>query len=561
MISSRVKHGVEKAPHRSLLKALGLTEWEMGRPFVGVVNSQNELVPGHLHLDQIAAAVKAGIRANGGTPFEFPAIAVCDGLAMNHEGMCCSLASRELIADSIEVMAVAHALDALVLIPNCDKVVPGMLMAAVRLNLPAIVISGGPMLAGRFQGREVSLSTVFEGVGAFSAGKITAEELSELEAQACPGCGSCAGMFTANTMNCLAEALGMALPGNGTIPAVAAARLRLAKQAGWQVMELLRNGIRPRDILTQAALWNALAVDMALGGSTNTVLHLPALAREAGWELELDLVDEISQKVPNLCKLSPAGNQHIQDLDEAGGIPAVMKELLGHGLISGDALTVTGRTVAENLEGAEIKRPDVIRSAADPYSPTGGLAILKGNLAPEGAVVKQSAVAPEMLVHTGPARVFNGEEEAVAAILGGRIRRGDVIVIRYEGPRGGPGMREMLTPTAAVAGMGLDREVALITDGRFSGATRGASIGHISPEAAVGGPIALVEEGDLIKIDIPGRKLELLVSEEELARRRKNWREPEPRVKSGYLSRYAALVASASKGAVLCPGGHGGWPA
>ncbi len=551
MNSNKVEHGAEKAPHRSLLKALGLTEWEMARPFVGIVNSRNELVPGHLHLDQITAAVKAGVRANGGTPFEFPAIAVCDGLAMNHEGMRYSLASRELIADSIEVMATAHALDALVLVPNCDKVVPGMLMAAARLNLPALVISGGPMLAGRFQGRDVSLSTVFEGVGAFRANKIAAEELAELEARACPGCGSCAGMFTANTMNCLTEALGLALPGNGTIPAVAAARIRLAKEAGWQVMELLKNEIRPCDILNRTALLNALAVDMALGGSTNTVLHLPALAREAGLELELDVVDEISRKVPNLCKLSPAGAQHIQDLNEAGGIPAVMKELLEHGLISGEALTVTGLTVAGNLEGVKIERADVIRSVADPYSPTGGLAVLRGNLAPEGAVVKQSAVAPEMLEHAGPARVFNSEGEAVAAILGEQIQPGDVIVIRYEGPKGGPGMREMLTPTAAVAGMGLDKEVALITDGRFSGATRGASIGHIAPEAAEGGPLALVAEEDSIRIDIPGRKLELLVPEEELARRREEWRRPEPRVKSGYLVRYARLVTSASQGAVL----------
>lgn len=551
MDSNKVKHGIEKAPHRSLLKALGLADWEVERSFVGIVNSQNEIVPGHAHLDEIAAAAKAGVRANGGTPLEFPAIAVCDGIAMNHEGMHYSLASRELIADSIEVMACAHALDALVLIPNCDKVVPGMLMAAARLNLPTIVISGGPMLAGRFQGRDVSLSNVFEGVGAFTAGKMNASELSELEARACPGCGSCAGMFTANTMNCLTEALGMALPGNGTIPAVFAGRIRLAKQAGWQVMELLKNNIRPRNILTRDAFWNALAVDMALGGSTNTVLHLPAIASEMGIELKLDLVDEISKKVPNLCRISPASSQHIQDLDEAGGIPAVMRELLRFGLVKGEALTVTGQTVKVNVGEIEIKRPEVIRSLDSPYSSMGGLAVLKGNLAPEGAVVKQSAVAPEMLTHTGPARVFNSEEEAVAAILGDQIKRGDVIVIRYEGPKGGPGMREMLTPTAAVAGMGLDKEVALITDGRFSGATRGASIGHVSPEAAKGGPLALVEEGDLIKVDIPSRQLTLLVGEEELAQRQEKWEEPEPKVKSGYLARYARLVVSASQGAVL----------
>ncbi|HHW41091.1 MAG TPA: dihydroxy-acid dehydratase [Syntrophomonadaceae bacterium] len=551
MTSSRIKNGIEKAPHRSLLKALGLTDWERERPFVGVVNSQNEVVPGHLHLDQIAAAVKAGIRANGGTPIEFPAIAVCDGIAMNHEGMHYSLASRELIADSIEVMAKAHAFDALVLITNCDKVVPGMLMAAARLNLPALIISGGPMLAGRLNGRDVDLNTVFEGVGACRANKITVDELSDLEDQACPGCGSCAGMFTANTMNCLSEALGLALPGNGTIPAVSAARIRLAKEAGRQVMELLKNNIRPRDILTEKAFLNALAVDMALGGSTNTVLHLPAIARDAGFKLDLDLVDRISRNTPNLCKLSPAGHYHIQDLNEAGGIPAVMKELLDHGLLHGDALTVTGRSVSENLSRIKKMETEVIRKVEDPYSPTGGLAILRGNLAPDGAVVKQSAVAPEMLVHKGPARVFNSEEEACAAILGGRIKPGEVIVIRYEGPKGGPGMREMLTPTSAVAGMGLDREVALITDGRFSGATRGASIGHISPEAAEGGPLALVEEGDIIQIDIPNRRLDVLVDETELNRRRQNWKQPEPKIKTGYLARYAALVTSASRGAVL----------
>lgn len=551
MLSDKIKKGVEKAPHRSLLKALGLTEWEKERPFIGIVNSQNEIVPGHIHLDQIASAVKAGVRANGGTPIEFPAIAVCDGIAMNHEGMRYSLASRELIADSIEVMALAHSFDALVLITNCDKVIPGMLMAAARLNIPALVISGGPMMAGRFHDRYVSLTNVFEGVGAFKSGKMTAEELCELEEEACPGCGSCAGMFTANTMNCLTEALGMGLPGNGTIPAISAARVRLAKNAGWQIMELLKKDIRPRDILTKEAFINALAVDMALGGSTNTVLHLPAIAKEAGLRLDLDLIDEISSKVPNLCRLAPASSYHIQDLHEAGGISAVINELLGHGLINGDALTVTGKTIAENVAGSRIKRPEVIRNCDDPYSPTGGLAVLKGNLAPDGAVVKQSAVAPEMLRHRGPARVFNSEEDAVSAILNGMIKAGDVIVIRYEGPKGGPGMREMLTPTSAVAGMGLDKDVALITDGRFSGATRGASIGHVSPEAAEGGPLALVEDGDLISIDIPGRKLELQISEEEMERRRADWKQPELRVKTGYLVRYASLVTSASEGAVL----------
>ncbi len=551
MNSNRVKEGLEKAPHRSLFRALGLTDWELRRPFVGIVNSWNELVPGHVHLNQVAAAVKAGVVANGGLPLEFSTIAVCDGIAMGHEGMKFSLASRELIADSIEVMAAAHALDALVLIPNCDKVVPGMLMAAARLNLPTVVVSGGPMLAGRFQGRDVSLSNVFEGVGAVSAGRMTPAELAELEEEACPGCGSCAGMFTANTMNCLTEALGVALPGNGTVPAVFAKRLRLAKQAGWQVVELFRRGIRARDILRPEAFWNALALDMALGGSTNTILHLPAIAREAGVEFSLALVEEVSSRVPTLCKISPASSFHIQDLEEAGGVSAVLNELLSHGLLRGEALTVTGKTLAENVRAARIRRPEVIRTVASPYSPTGGLAVLRGSLAPEGAIVKQAAVAPEMLVHKGPARVFDGEEEAVAAILGGKIRPGDVVVIRYEGPRGGPGMREMLTPTSAVAGMGLDKEVALVTDGRFSGATRGASIGHVSPEAAAGGPLALVEEGDLISIDIPNRRLDLLVDEEELARRRARCVCPPPKVTSGYLARYAACVSSAAQGAVL----------
>lgn len=551
MKSEVTKKGIEKAPHRSLLNALGLTNWEKDRPFIGIVNSQNDLVPGHRHLDEIAKAVKAGVLANGGTPLEFPAIAVCDGIAMNHAGMRYSLASRELIADSIEVMALAHALDALVLIANCDKIVPGMLMAAARLNLPAVMISGGPMLAGRYQGRDVSLSTVFEGVGAVQAGRMTSEELEELEESACPGCGSCSGMFTANTMNCLSEALGLALPGNGTISAVSAARIRLAKEAGWQVMELVRQGINACDILAEKSFMNALALDMALGGSSNTVLHLPAIAREAGVDLDLDSVDRISSKVPHICKLSPAGSIHIQDLHEAGGVSAVLQELLSHGLVEGEALTVTGQTLAENVKGCGIRRPEVIRSVDIPYSPTGGLAVLKGNLAPDGAVVKQAAVDPEMLVHKGPARVFDSEEAAVAAILGSKVKPGDVIVIGYEGPKGGPGMREMLTPTSAVAGMGLDREVALITDGRFSGATRGASIGHISPEAAEGGPLALVKEGDMISIDIPSRKLELLVDDQELEKRRAEWQSPEPKIKNGYLARYAQLVTSASKGAVL----------
>lgn len=549
--SEQVKKGLEKAPHRSLFKALGLTDEELSRPLVGIVNSENEIIPGHIHLGQIAEAVKAGVRMNGGTPVEFGVIGVCDGIAMNHLGMKYSLPSRELIADSIEIMAIAHAFDALVFIPNCDKIIPGMLMAAARLNIPCIFVSGGPMLAGEFRGQRVSLSNVFEGVGAVAAGRMTMEDLHELEETACPGCGSCAGLFTANSMNCLTEALGMGLPGNGTIPAVHAARVRLAKQAGWQVMELLRQDLRPADILTAEAFYNALAVDMALGGSTNTILHLPAVAYEVGIKLDLDLVNEISQRTPHLCKLAPSGPHYLEDLDAAGGISAVMAELLAHGLIKGEAKTVTGRTVAENVKGCTIKRPDVLRSVADPYSASGGLAVLKGNLAEEGAIVKKGAVAPEMMVHRGPARVFDSEEEAVEAILGGRINRGDVIVIRYEGPKGGPGMREMLTPTSAVAGMGLDKDVALITDGRFSGATRGASIGHVAPEAAVGGLIALVKEGDPILIDIPAGRLQLEVDEAEIARRRAEWKAPEPRIKTGYLARYIKQVTSASTGAVL----------
>ncbi|GEA14148.1 dihydroxy-acid dehydratase [Moorella sp. E308F] len=551
MRSDAMKTGLARAPHRSLLKAMGLTDAEIERPLIGIVNAHNELIPGHIHLNTLAEAVKAGVRLAGGTPLEFPTIGVCDGLAMNHVGMKYSLASRELIADMIEVMAIAHPFDALVFIPNCDKIVPGMLMAAARLNIPSIFVSGGPMLAGRYRGRDVSLSTMFEAVGAAQAGRMTETELAELEECACPGCGSCAGMFTANTMNCMTEALGMALPGNGTIPAVSAARVRLAKQAGMRIMELLEENIRPRDIMTTTAFLNAVAVDMALGGSTNTCLHLPAIAREAGVELDLSTFDAISRRTPQICKLSPAGSQHIQDLDEAGGIPAVMHELYRHGLIDGSALTVTAKTVAENVSGREVRRREVIRPVEDPYSPEGGLAVLYGNLAPEGAVVKKGAVLPEMMQHEGPARVFNSEEDAFAAIMGQRIKPGDVVVIRYEGPRGGPGMQEMLSPTAALAGMGLDSSVALITDGRFSGASRGASIGHVSPEAAAGGLIALVEEGDIIAIDIEAGKLELKVPEEEIARRRARWQAPPPKITSGYLARYARMVGSGARGAVL----------
>ena len=551
MKSNQVKLGLEKAPHRSLFKALGLMDEELRRPLVGIVNSKNEVIPGHIHLDTIAQAVKDGVRMNGGTPMEFGVIGVCDGIAMNHLGMKYSLGSRELIADSIEVMAIAHAFDALVFIPNCDKIIPGMLMAAARLNLPAVFVSGGPMLAGRFQGKSVSLSQVFEGVGAVAGGRMTEAELHELEEAACPGCGSCAGLFTANSMNCLTEALGLGLPGNGTIPAVHANRIRLAKQAGWQVMEMIRENTRPQDILTPAAFYNALAVDMALGGSSNTILHLPAVAHEAGVPLDLELANQVSQQVPHLCKLAPAGFHFMEDLDEAGGVAAVMSELLKHGLLKGEALTVTGKRMAENVTGRRILNPEVIRSVDDPYSASGGLAILRGNLAPEGAVVKKGAVAPEMMTHRGPARVFDSEEAAVKAILDGKINSGDVLVIRYEGPKGGPGMREMLTPTSAVAGMGLDKEVALITDGRFSGATRGASIGHVSPEAAEGGLIALVQEGDAILVDIPRGVLSLEVEKQEIERRRSAWSPPEPKIKTGYMARYARMVSSASKGAIF----------
>ena len=538
--------GLEKAPHRSLLYALGLTREEMKRPLIGVVNAANEVVPGHLHLGKIAEAVKAGIRMAGGTPMEFPAIAVCDGLAMNHEGMRFSLTSREVITDSIEIMATAHPFDALVFIPNCDKIVPGMLMAMMRLNLPSIIMSGGPMLAGR---NNTDLISVFEGVGAVRNGTMTEEELEDLTENACPGCGSCSGMYTANTMNCLCEAMGVALPGNGTTPAVSAARIRLAKQAGMQVMELLEKNIRPRDIVTEQSVHNAVAADMALGGSTNTTLHLPAVFGEAELSLSLDIFDDISRKTPNICKLSPAGTQHIEDLHRAGGIPAVMGALLDKGLVHGEALTVTGKTVAENIKElkAHIIDPDVIR-IDKPYAKEGGIAILRGNLAPDGAVVKQSAVAPEMMVRDVTARVFNSEEEGVEAILGGKIKKGDVVVIRYEGPRGGPGMREMLTPTSAIVGMGLGADVALITDGRFSGGSRGAAIGHVSPEAADGGLIGLVQDGDTIHIDIPGRKLELVVPETEIEEPRKHFVPVEKDVKSPFLRRYAKLVTSASTG-------------
>lgn len=546
MRSQKMTSGLEKAPHRSLLYALGLTREEMSRPLVGVVNSANEVVPGHLHLDRIAEAVKAGVRMAGGTPMEFPTIAVCDGLAMNHEGMRFSLPSREIITDSIEIMATAHPFDALVFIPNCDKIVPGMLMAMMRLNIPSIIISGGPMLAGK---NGTDLISVFEGVGRVRSGTMDEEGLEDLTENACPGCGSCSGMFTANTMNCLCEAIGVALPGNGTIPAVSAARIRLAKKTGTQVMTLLEKGIRPRDIVTEKAVHNAVATDMALGGSSNTVLHLPAVFGEANLHLSLDIFDAISRKTPNMCKLSPAGTQHIEDLHRAGGIPAVMAALRQKELIHGDVLTVTGETVDANLKAlnAHILDPDVIR-ADTPYAPEGGIAILRGNLAPEGAVVKQSAVAPEMMVRDVIARVFNSEEEAVEAILGSKIKKNEAVVIRYEGPRGGPGMREMLTPTSAIVGMGLGADVALITDGRFSGGSRGAAIGHVSPEAADGGLISLVQDGDTIHIDIPGRHLDLVVTEAEIEKRRKTFVPVQKKITSPFLRRYARLVTSASTG-------------
>lgn len=551
MRSDIVKKGIEKTPHRALFKAMGYTDEEIKRPLIGVVNAKNEIIPGHIHLDKIAEAVKAGIRMAGGTPVEFGAIGVCDGIAMGHIGMKYSLASRELIADSCETMGLAHAFDGIVFIPNCDKVVPGMLMAAARMNIPSIFISGGPMLSVKRNGKQLDLNSTFEAVGAYKAGKMTEEEVCDYEDHSCPGCGSCSGMFTANSMNCLTEVLGMGLPGNGTIPAVYAERIRLAKMAGMKIMELVEKDIKPSDILTPKAFENALTVDMALGCSTNSILHLPAIAHEAGVEINLDIVNEISGRVPNLCKLAPAGHHHIQDLYAAGGVYAVMNELTKKNLLNLELLTGTGKTVGENISKATVLDYDVIRSIDNPYSTTGGIAVLRGNLAPDGAVVKRSAVAPEMLVHKGPARVFDSEEEVIEAIYGSSIKKGDVVVIRYEGPKGGPGMREMLSPTSAIAGMGLDKDVALITDGRFSGATRGASIGHVSPEAMEGGCIALVKEGDIISIDIPGGKLEIEVPDEELKARAKEWKAPEPKITKGYLGRYAKMVTSASTGAVL----------
>lgn len=546
-----MKKGLERAPHRSLFKAMGYTDEEIARPLIGVVNSANEIIPGHIHLDLITRDVKAGIRMAGGTPVEFPVIGVCDGIAMNHAGMKYSLASRELIADSIEIMAMAHPFDALVFIPNCDKIVPGMLMAALRLNLPSIFISGGPMLAGKLQGKAVDLISVFEGVGAVKAKKMNSSQLQQLEDCACPGCGSCSGMYTANSMNCVTEALGLGLPGHGTIPAVLAARHRLAKYAGMKIMDLLKKNVKPRDIATLSAFKNAIAVDMALGCSTNTVLHIPAVAHEAGIKLDLDLFNKISEKTANICKLSPAGHHHIEDLDAAGGIQAVMKTIARLGVIDEKCLTVSGKKVGANLKKARVLNEDVIRPLANPYSKQGGIAILRGNLAPDGAVVKQSAVAQAMQVNEGRARVFDSEDKAIAAIMGGKIKPGDVVVIRYEGPKGGPGMREMLSPTSAIVGMGLDKSVALLTDGRFSGGTQGAAIGHISPEAAEGGPIALVKEGDRIAIDIPGKKLTLKVDEAELEKRRSALKPWTPAITTGYLARYAKMVTSASTGAVF----------
>ena len=538
-------------PNRSLLRACGLTEEEMSRPLIGVVSAYSEIIPGHINLDKIADAVKTGVSMAGGTPVVVPAIGVCDGIAMGHIGMKYSLPSRELIADSVETLAQAHQMDALVLIPNCDKIVPGMLMAAARLNIPSILISGGPMLAGRFDGEEISLSKTFETVGAYKAGLVTEEQLMECETGSCPGCGSCSGMYTANSMNCLSEAIGMALPGNGTIPAVHAARIHLAKHAGMKIMELLEKDIKPRDILTEKAFRNALTCEMALGCSTNTVLHLLAIAHEAGVEVDLHLLNELSAKVPNLCHLAPAGPHHIEELDRAGGIPAVMQELTQRNLLDLSLITATGKTVGENLTGVTNRNPEVVRPIDHPYSETGGIAVLWGNLAEHGCVVKRSAVAPEMMVHSGPARVFDSEDTAIAAIYGGEIHKGDVVIIRYEGPKGGPGMREMLNPTSALAGMKLDKDVALITDGRFSGASRGASIGHVSPEAAAGGNIALVQEGDCIEIDIPNSRVHLAVSDAELASRRAAFVLPEPKIKTGWLGRYARLVSSADQGAIM----------
>ena len=551
MRSDTVTKGKQQAPHRSLFNALGLTQEEMERPLVGIVSSYNEIVPGHMNLDKIVNAVKQGVSMAGGTPIVFPAIAVCDGIAMGHIGMKYSLVTRDLIADSTEAMAMAHQFDTLVMVPNCDKNVPGLLMAAARINVPTVFVSGGPMLAGHVKGQKRSLSSMFEAVGANAAGTMTDEDLCEFENKVCPTCGSCSGMYTANSMNCLTEVLGMGLRGNGTIPAVYSERIRLAKHAGMKVMEMLEKNIRPRDIMTKEAILNALTVDMALGCSTNSMLHLPAIAHEIGMDFEIDFANGISEKTPNLCHLAPAGPTYMEDLNEAGGVYAVMNELNKKGLLHTECMTVTGKTVGENIKEAVNKNPEVIRPIDNPYTPTGGLAVLKGNLAPDGSVVKRSAVVDEMLVHEGPARVFECEEDAIAAIKGGKIVKGDVVVIRYEGPKGGPGMREMLNPTSAIAGMGLGSSVALITDGRFSGASRGASIGHVSPEAAVGGPIALVEEGDIIKIDIPNLKLELDVSDEELAKRKAAWTPREPKVTTGYLARYASMVTSGNRGAIL----------
>ncbi len=551
MISDSVKKGLDAAPQRSLFNALGFTQEEMKKPLVGIVSSYNEIVPGHMNLDKIVEAVKLGVAMAGGVPVVFPAIAVCDGIAMGHVGMKYSLVTRDLIADSTEAMAIAHAFDALVMVPNCDKNVPGLLMAAARVNVPTIFVSGGPMLAGRIDGEKTSLSSMFEAVGAYHGGLIDEAKLLEYENKTCPTCGSCSGMYTANSMNCLTEVLGMGLKGNGTIPAVYSDRIKLAKKAGMQVMELLRNNIRPRDIMTEAAFRNALTMDMALGCSTNSMLHLPAIAHECGIEINPDIANEISSKTPNLCHLAPAGHAYIEELNEAGGIYAVMNEINKLGLLDTSCITCTGKTVGENIEGCKNLNPEIIRPVENPYSQTGGIAVLRGNLAPDTGVVKRSAVVPEMLQHEGPARVFDCEEDAVAAINGGKINPGDVVVIRYEGPKGGPGMREMLSPTSAIAGRGLGSTVALITDGRFSGASRGASIGHVSPEAAVGGNIALVEEGDIIKIDIINNTLDMLVSDEELERRRANWKPRKPAITSGYLARYASLVTSGNKGAVL----------
>ncbi len=551
MRSDVVKKGIEKAPHRSLFKAMGYTDEELERPLIGVANSKSEIIPGHIHLDKITEAVKAGIRMAGGTPIEFGAIGVCDGIAMGHTGMKYSLATRELIADSCEAMGKAHGFDGMVFIPNCDKIVPGMLMAAARVNIPSIVISGGPMLSLNKDGKQLDLNSMFEAVGSYKAGTMTKEEVDEIENQACPGCGSCSGMFTANSMNCLTEVLGMGLTGNGTIPAVYAERIRLAKYAGMKIMELVEKDIKPSDILTNEAFENALTVDMALGCSTNSVLHLPAIANEIGIEINLDIINEISSRTPNLCKLAPAGKYHIQDLYNAGGVQAVMSELAKKDLLHMDLITATGKTVEENIKSAKVKDYEIVKSIDAPYSTTGGIAVLRGNIAPDGAVVKKSAVAEEMLIHSGPARVFDSEDDAITAIYNSKINKGDVVIIRYEGPKGGPGMREMLGPTSAIAGMGLDSDVALITDGRFSGASRGASIGHVSPEAMEGGPIALVREGDIVDIDIISGRINIKVSDEEMAKRKESWKAPQPKITTGYLGRYARLVTSASTGAIL----------